>query len=223
MDTKKYRHADLERKRSIFFQIGLILAIGASLAAFEWSTEDVVIPMEITSDPMVEEIELPRVIKLEKKKPEIVHKVEIKDIIKVVENTSNIAEDPDFTSEATDAPVVVEIPECIPEEVDDEVHIFVERMPEFPGGAQALMKYFAANIKYPVICAEIGMQGKVFIGFVVDKDGSITNVVVKRSPDTNLSKEAMRVVRAMPKWNPGKQGGKPVRVSYTVPVNFRLQ
>ncbi len=223
MDTKKYRHADLERKRSIFFQIGLILAIAGALVAFEWSTEDVEIPMQITSDPIVEEIELPRVIKVEEKKPEIVHKLEIKDVIKIVENTAHLDDVPDFISEPTDDPIDFNIPECPPEVVDEEVHVFVERMPEFPGGTEALMRYFATNIKYPVVCAELNVQGRVYISFVVDKDGSITNVEVKRSPDANLSKEAMRVVSAMPKWNPGKQGGRPVKVAYTVPVSFKLQ
>ena len=100
----------------------------------------------------------------------------------------------------------------------------VESMPEFPGGQQALFKYLAENVKYPVIAQENGIQGRVICQFVVNKDGSIVDVVaVRSSGEPSLDKEAIRVIQSMPKWKPGKQRGKPVRVKYTVPVNFRLQ
>ena len=100
----------------------------------------------------------------------------------------------------------------------------VETMPEFPGGQQALFKYLGENVKYPVIAQENGIQGRVICQFVVIKDGSIVDVVVVRSSgEPSLDKEALRVINSMPKWKPGKQRGKPVRVKYTVPVNFRLQ
>ena len=100
----------------------------------------------------------------------------------------------------------------------------VESMPEFPGGQQQLFKYISENVKYPVIAQENGIQGRVVCQFVVNKDGSIVDVVVVRtSGDASLDKEAIRVIKSMPKWTPGKQRGKPVRVKYTVPVNFRLQ
>jgi protein TonB len=100
---------------------------------------------------------------------------------------------------------------------------FVEQMPEFPGGAIALRKYLASSVKYPVIAQENGVQGKVFVSFVVDISGSISNVRVARGVDDSLDKEAMRVVKSMPKWIPGKQNGQAVRVSYTVPINFVLE
>jgi protein TonB len=96
-------------------------------------------------------------------------------------------------------------------------------MPEFPGGMDALMAYLSKNIKYPSIAQENNIQGRVIVEFVVNKDGSIVEPKVMRSVDQSLDKEAMRVISAMPKWNPGKQRGKPVRVRYTVPVLFRLQ
>ena len=97
-------------------------------------------------------------------------------------------------------------------------------MPEFPGGQAELMKYLASNVKYPVIAQENGIQGRVICQFVVNKDGSIVDVEVVRSGgDPSLDKEAVRVIKSMPKWKPGKQRGKAVRVKYTVPVLFRLQ
>jgi TonB family protein len=110
-------------------------------------------------------------------------------------------------------------------ELEDEETIFmvVETMPEFPGGQQALFKYLAENVKYPVIAQENGIQGRVICQFVVNKDGSIVDVVaVRSSGEASLDKEAIRVIKSMPKWKPGKQRGKPVRVKYTVPINFRL-
>jgi len=99
----------------------------------------------------------------------------------------------------------------------------VEQMPEFPGGQPALLKFISNSVKYPVIAQENGIQGKVFINFVVDTDGGISNVKVFRGVDPSLDKEAMRVVKSMPRWIPGKQSGKAVRVSFTVPINFVLQ
>jgi TonB family protein len=119
----------------------------------------------------------------------------------------------------------IEIPEVTPIEEEEEEVIFwvVETMPEFPGGQQALFKYIADSLHYPVIAQENGIQGRVICQFVVEKDGSITAAVVTRSSgEPALDKEALRLVNAMPKWKPGKQRGKPVRVKYTIPVNFRL-
>lgn len=224
MKTKKYKHADLERKRSIFFQIGLIVALGCAFAAFEWTMQDANILIMPVADEFVEQLDLPKVIKLEEKKPEPVKKQELlEEIIKITNDDDPNADTPDFTTEATEETSVLDIPELPTEEADDEVHVFVERMPEFPGGMEALMQFLASNIKYPVICAELGIEGKVYVGFVVDKKGIVTNVHVMRSPDANLSKEAIRVVSMTPRWSPGKQGGKPVKVAYTVPVNFKLQ
>ena len=108
-------------------------------------------------------------------------------------------------------------------EVSNKVFDVVEEMPSFPGGQGALMSFLNSNIKYPVVAQENGVQGRVIVGFVVERDGSITDVKVMRSVDPSLDREAQRVVRAMPRWKPGKQNGSAVRVKYTVPVVFRLQ
>ena len=108
------------------------------------------------------------------------------------------------------------------DEYSDEAEVFavVEDMPKFPGNVQ---QWISKNIKYPMIAQENNIQGRVFVQFVIERDGSVTDVKVARSVDPSLDKEAIRVVKAMPKWTPGKQRNKPVRVSYTVPINFQLQ
>lgn len=122
----------------------------------------------------------------------------------------------------------VETEKCVaspwqPEPEDDEIYEMVEEMPEFPGGMAECMKFIGKNLQYPSISEENGVQGKVIVTFVVNKDGSIVDPVVVRSVDPYLDKEAMRVISTMPNWKPGKQRGNPVRVRYTVPVTFRLQ
>ena len=108
-------------------------------------------------------------------------------------------------------------------ESSTKVYDAVDEMPSFPGGLNGLMTFLAQNMVYPVTAQENGVQGRVIVSFVVETDGSITDVKVARSVDPSLDREAMRVVKAMPKWTPGKKDGKPVRVKYTVPVVFRLQ
>ena len=105
----------------------------------------------------------------------------------------------------------------------EKVFDVVEQMPSFPGGPSALMEWLSNNVKYPVVAQENGVQGRVVVSFVVERDGSITDVKVVRGVDPSLDREASRVVRAMPRWIPGKQNGSAVRVKYNVPVAFRLQ
>ena len=132
----------------------------------------------------------------------------------------------DRTVEAVRSDIAVAAPPPPPApkpEVSNKVFDVVEEMPSFPGGQAALMSFLSSNIKYPVVAQENGVQGRVIVGFVVERDGSITDVKVMRSVDPSLDREAQRVVRAMPRWKPGKQNGSAVRVKYTVPVVFRLQ
>lgn len=112
-----------------------------------------------------------------------------------------------------------------PETLEEETKIFdvVEQMPSFPGGQGALMEYLSKNVKCPVVAQENGVQGRVVVSFVVERDGSFTDVKVVRSVDPSLDREAMRVVSSMPKWIPGKQNGSAVRVRFNMPVSFRLQ
>ena len=151
------------------------------------------------------------------KKDEEVHEDnEIKVAISIADVKGN---DEANGKDIADLKQVVTQAEPEPEKVFD----MVEQMPTFPGGQQELMSYLGKNIKYPTIAQENGTQGRVIIQFVVERDGSITDVRVARGVDPYLDKEAVRVVKSMPKWIPGKQNGKAVRVKFTVPVMFRLQ
>ena len=105
---------------------------------------------------------------------------------------------------------------------DDEFFMVVENMPEFPGGDLGLMKYIKKNIKYPKIAKDNNITGKVYVSFIVDKSGSATNVKIVRGVDDNLDAEAIRVIKSLPKYKPGKQRGKAVRVMFTIPINFKL-
>ena len=145
---------------------------------------------------------------------------------KVAVGTENKEGVKDRTVEAVRNDIAVAAPPPPPApkpEVATKVFDVVEEMPSFPGGNGALMSYLASNIKYPVVAQENGVQGRVIVSFVVERDGSISDVRVARSVDPSLDREAQRVVKSMPRWSPGKQNGSTVRVKYTVPVVFRLQ
>ena len=145
---------------------------------------------------------------------------------KVAIGTENKEGVKDRTIEAVRSEIAVAAPPPPPApkpEVSTKVFDVVEEMPSFPGGQGALMSYLASNIKYPVVAQENGVQGRVIVSFVVERDGSISDVRVARSVDPSLDREAQRVVKSMPRWKPGKQNGSAVRVKYTVPVVFRLQ
>ena len=129
----------------------------------------------------------------------------------------------DESGEVLKAKEVIATEPVKPKEEENKVFDVVEQMPSYPGGMSALMQYLSSNIKYPVIAEENGIQGRVICTFVVERDGSITDVKIAKSVDPSLDKEAMRVVSKMPKWIPGKQNGSAVRVKYTLPVTFRLQ
>jgi protein TonB len=145
---------------------------------------------------------------------------------KVAVGTENVKGTTDRTVEAVRNDIAVGTPPPPPApkpEVSNKVFDVVEQMPSYPGGTSALMSYLNSNIKYPVVAQENGVQGRVIVGFVVERDGSITDVNILKSVDPSLDREAARVVRSMPRWTPGKQNGQAVRVKYNVPVTFRLQ
>lgn len=145
---------------------------------------------------------------------------------KVAVGTENVKGTTDRTVEAVRNDIAVGTPPPPPApkpEVSNKVFDVVEQMPSYPGGYNALMSYLNSNIKYPVVAQENGVQGRVVVGFVVERDGSITDVNILKSVDPSLDREAARVVRSMPRWTPGKQNGSAVRVKYNVPVMFKLQ
>lgn len=148
--------------------------------------------------------------------------------IQVVEDDVEVEDEIDINAEV-DQDEVIEEYEFTPPEIEEEeiveAEIFkvVEEMPEFPGGSAKLMEYIQKNIKYPMMARESDIQGRVFVNFVVEPDGSISNVAVLRGIGGGCDEEAVRVVNSMPKWKPGKQRGSAVRCAYTVPIIFKLQ
>jgi protein TonB len=237
MEIKKSKKADLEKTKGTSMLIGYIVALAVMFAAFEWTTRDYVEtePVVYAAYAQMEEEIVPITQPIfTAAPPPPADAPQVAEILDIVENDEEIVEEKIETSESTteaiSGPVAqvsgpVATGPVVVEEASDEGEIFqvVEQMPEFPGGMQALMAYLSKNIKYPSVAQDNGIQGRVLVSFVVNKDGSIVDPEVIKSVDAALDKEAMRVIKAMPKWNPGKQRGKPVRVKYTVPVLFRLQ
>ena len=226
MQLKKSPQASLEDKKLVYVLMGLILVLSICYVAFEWTEKDVT-KYEVTEDLAFidEEIDIQQTTQETPPPPPPPAPQEV-EVLNVVEDDVEVEEIEINTEDDKDVEVVIAPPVEAPVEEEEEEVIFmvVESMPEFPGGQQALFKYLAENVKYPVIAQENGIQGRVICQFVVNKDGSIVDVVaVRSSGEPSLDKEAIRVIKSMPKWKPGKQRGKPVRVKYTVPVNFRLQ
>ena len=226
MQLKKNPQASLEDKKLTYVLIGLAFVLSICYVAFEW-TEKEVTKYEVADTDFVfeEEIDIQQTSQ-ETPPPPPPPAVQEVEVLNVVEDDVETETIEINTEDDKDVEVVIAPPVEAPVEEEEEEVIFmvVESMPEFPGGQQALFKYLAENVKYPVIAQENGIQGRVICQFVVNKDGSIVDVVaVRSSGEPSLDKEAIRVIKSMPKWKPGKQRGKPVRVKYTVPVNFRLQ
>ncbi|MFO8000827.1 MAG: energy transducer TonB [Marinilabilia sp.] len=227
MEVKKSPKADLESKKSVFMQIGLVMVLSLVFIAFEWTNVDSGPnrDMEIDEEEVEEEV-VPITRQEEVKPPPPPPPPKASDILNIVEDDVELDEElviEDTESTQDDEVDFSDVESEEEDEDDGEVFFVVEDMPEFPGGDQALHQYLAEAVKYPTIAQENGIQGRVYVKFVINTDGSVTDVEVARGVDPSLDKEAVRVVREMPKWKPGEQRGEPVRVSYTVPINFKLQ
>ncbi|MFA7492806.1 MAG: energy transducer TonB [Proteiniphilum sp.] len=227
-EVKKSPKANLERQRNTYILMGLVLGVSILFFAFEWSTEtrkldETVLVADVLAE---EEIEItrreppppPPPPPPEPETPEIIEVVEEK-----VETRMEIKSEDDQSQRQTEVYIPPPPPKPKQEEVTEEIFVVVEEQPEFPGGQAAMMKFLSDNIKYPVIAQENGIQGRVICNFVVERDGSITDVQVVRGQDPSLDREAIRVIQQMPRWKPGKQRGSAVRVRFTLPVVFRLQ
>ncbi|MBO8447362.1 MAG: TonB family protein [Bacteroidetes bacterium] len=229
MEIKKSPKADLENKKSTSILIGLVVALGIMFIAFEWSQRDVVVYEEAIQSAVVEDEEMIEVTFREETPPPPAPEppapeTVLSDVIEIKDNTEEV-ETVDFSAEDDASQrVVVQAPVAAPVEEEEEQQIFVvvEKMPEFPGGEEAMRRYLARNIRYPLIAQENGIQGRVICQFVVNADGKIVDVQVVRGVEASLDAEAVRVIQSMPSWTPGKQGGKSVRVKYTLPIRFKL-
>lgn len=223
MNKRKTPIANLENKRLIFLEIGFILALVAVLYAFEYKTFDQIVHLKDYDNNYQEEEELPPlVLKEEQELPEI---PKPQTQINIVDDKT-IVDDlfiPDVF-DLPDEPVEIWYPEPEPDIVDDEVHPYysVSVKPEFPGGESDLLRFLAKHYKIPRIDKEMGNQGKIYVGFVIDKDGNVINTYIERGLSPTLDAEALRVVNMMPKWKPGQQGIKKVAVSFILPIHVKL-
>ena len=220
---------NLENKRFIFREIGMIVALGLILLAFNWKTSE-----KARTDLYQRQVlDIPEeIVPITEQKPPEPPKMEppkMVTAIHIVENEAEVEENIVIDAEANER---TEIPEYTPpapvqreEEAEEESEIFyvAESMPSFPGGDDKIYEYLARNMVYPLQAREANIEGRVFLTFVVERDGSITDVKVLRGIGGGCDEEAVRVVENMPKWVPGKQRGIPVRVHFNLPIKFTLQ
>ena len=229
MEVKKSPKADLEGKKSTWLLIGYVVVLAIMFVGFEWTQHEVNVDLSQAVVDVVFEEEIIPITETppDPQTPPPPEAPKVAEMLEIVDDNTEVEETTDIFNEDNLAPVQVKyvVPVQVIEEEPEEQEIFdvVENMPEFPGGPAALMAYLSKNIRYPTIAQENGTQGRVIVQFVVNKDGSIVDATVVRSVDPYLDKEALRVINGMPKWKPGMQRNKPVRVKYTVPVMFRLQ
>lgn len=230
MEKKKSRKADLEVKRNTFFLIGLVLALGTTLLAFEWKSKPPKVDSlgDLQSVEVEEEI-IPVTREKQVQPPPPPPPPKVVEVLNIVDDEVEIEEELEILdSEADDNTFVDVAPiiETTDEETDsnDPVPFFIlEQQPEFPGGIDALKPFLVRQINYPIIAQENGIQGKVYYSFTIEKDGSVTDIKIIRGVDNAIDNEAKRVLRTMPKWKPGMQRGKAVRVSFSGVINFQLQ
>ena len=227
MEIKKSEQADLERGKGTSLLIGFVIALGVMFVALEWTQREVEDNSDLYTarDVSLNEEMIPITLPEKKTVPPPPAAVTKAEIIEIVEDDADIEEDIMASTEDNVEWVDIDEYDVVtvePEPEEEEIFMVVEDQPEFPGGTAALLEYLRKNIKYPAICRENNIQGRVLVTFIVNKDGAIVEPEVVKSVNPSLDKEALRVISTMPNWKPGSQRGKPVRVKYTVPVNFRL-
>ncbi len=229
MELKKSKKADLESKKGIFLQIGLIFSIAIMLVAFEWKSTDVqnmdTFNTRNTNNEVEELVQITQ--QITPPPPPAPPPPSI--VLNVVENTAQINDDLSIDAGADESTMVDEYKTPAPVQQEEESEIqeqeifrVVENAPAFPGGDNARMKFLQDNIKYPAMARESGIQGTVYVTFVVERSGAVTDVKILRGIGGGCDEEAVRVVKNMPKWEPGKQRGKPVRVQFNMPIKFTL-
>jgi protein TonB len=229
MEPKKSKKADLEKKKVLFLEIGFILALGLVLLAFEWGTKTKEVKgfsSQEKADVAQESVPVTR--QQQKKQPPPPPPPQTTEVINIVDNDVTIDDELDIQTSEADQDTKVDYDAFGQEEEEEEeeqVFVVVEDMPKFKGKSiNAFRNFVQRNIEYPPIAMENGIQGTVFMKFIVDTDGGISDVTVLRGPDPSLNEEAIRAVKNAPSdWDPGRQRGKPVRVSCTMPIIFKLE
>ncbi len=226
MEIKKSPKADLQNKRGLLLEIGLIISLGLVILAFWYTPKERTIE-KFDQEVVVIEEDLTEITRQDQKPPEPPKKVEVKviaDLLEVVTNDTKITTEVSFTEFDENTEVIQQV-EVVEEEIeDDQPFLVAETMPSFQGGdLNTFRNWVQQNVRFPQIALENGIQGRVVVTFVIEKDGRLTNIEVLQTPDRSLSDEAIRVLSKSPKWSPGKQRNQPVRVKYTLPVDFRVQ
>ena len=231
METKKSKKVDLESKKGLFIEIGLIVSLIAMLLLFEWSSEDTTQAVLTDTREIVEEDVMPLPEEPQPELEQIVPVPIMSDELNIVPENVDINKVINFTSEAGKDVAVVPVdyvpkkPVVEEKEVEEEIPFTaVEEKPKFRGGDQnTFSRWVNGEINYPEAAAANGIQGKVIVQFTVDKDGRVKNVSVLKKVDPDLDREALRVVSKSPEWTPGKQHKKTVPVVFQFPVVFQLQ
>ena len=223
MEIKKSRKADLQNKRGLLLEIGLIVALLAVIVAFSYTpSEHRIDKVDLNYGPIEEE--MTDITIQDQKPPEMPKKVEMNVITDMLQVVTKITTDVDFAEFDESTEIVQQVVVKEEEIVEEEIFVTAETMPSFMGGDLGVFRnWVQKQLNYPPIAQENGIQGKVIIQFVVEKDGRLTNVQVLSTPDRSLSEEAVRVLQLSPRWSPGKQRNQPVRIKYTLPVDFRIQ
>jgi protein TonB len=223
MKSKKNSEVDIERKKPLLFHIGLVVSLAVVLIAFEWKTFD---RTQSTLGQLKVDLEEEEMIPITKQEPPPPPPPPPPQttIIEIVEDDEEIEEELEIMDTEIDENTEIDIVEFVEEVVEEpEIFTIVEEMPSFPGGEAELFKYLGSNIKYPAMARDAGIQGIVYVTFVVKEDGKISDVRILRGVGGGCDEEAVRVVEKMPSWKPGKQRGKSVRVQYNLPIRFTLR
>ncbi|MBR4775291.1 MAG: TonB family protein [Bacteroidales bacterium] len=230
MEIKKSEKANLQNKRLLFTEIGLVIALLAVYVGFNWSTKDSqVAALEDTTSVLMEEEMIAIPDQLPPPPPETPNIPVLSDQIDIVEDDIKVDDDMFMNLEDDNSAIEIQdYKEAVveEEEVEEEAVPFqlVETKPSFNGGdANEFSKWVNSKLVYPEIAKENGVQGRVTLSFTVEADGRVTNVRVLKGVDESLDKEAVRVVSSSPRWTPGKQRDRKVKVSYTFPVYFMLR
>ncbi|MBQ6612854.1 MAG: energy transducer TonB [Alistipes sp.] len=230
MEIKKSPKADLENKKSLFLEIGLVIALAVCGAALAFNTKPEPEPYTPPKqDVREQEFEMDRTVQQQEQQQPEQQKAKtqvLADVLTIVSNDTKI-DTPDllFSDDAAAfEDFEFEVEEVVEQIVEEEIFVTAEEMPTFQGGDLSKFRnWVQQHVKYPQIALENGIQGNVVIKFVVEKDGKLSNIQVLQSPDKTLADAAVQVLQKSPKWKPGKQRNKPVRVTYTLPVSFKIQ
>jgi len=221
MELKKNPKVDYRKKSGLFFNIGLMMSLLFVISAFEWKFME---PVSEVGDEFIqafdEILEVPVTeIKANPPKPKVVP-----EIIEVDKDEEIVVEDIDFTFDSDEIALIEEViyEEEPPEEEPDEIPYIVETMPSYVGGISEFYKFVSKNLKYPAQARRMGIEGKVFVHFIVDKNGSLSDIKIMRGIGAGCDQEVLRIIRKSPKWNPGKQRGVPVKVRMMLPITFKM-